>query len=340
MDLFKTGFFVRQPAWHGKGTVVQDYPGKLDAMKLATHDHEIGVRELQIVGLDGTVRPLSGWKALVRMDTDTVVSVMKSSYEVIQNHVPWDLIDSLFTAGTKWDTAGILAGRYDENRKEVKGQVYWCLAYLDEPSTVTGDNSPIYPYLAATWSHDGSQSMRIRGMQTRIVCANTHHAAMYGEDGTDLDINIRHIGDISKRIAAAKEALTMVRRSQQVFLETANELATLRVSDAGIEAFIEAIIPVPTAKIVTDRVRNNVENDREKVRRLFNQTSTPDRPSTIAPGIRNTAYGLVEAGVEYFDHVRRFNAADTYFSRNVMKTDKAKAHLIETAREIATANAA
>jgi phage/plasmid-like protein (TIGR03299 family) len=338
-DLFNRGFFVRQPAWHGKGVVVQDYPGIDEAMKLAGHDHRIITKPLFTFG-DVSEDPntaqynqLAGWKAIIREDTGSVVSVMNASYEVIQNRVPWELIDQLFKEGAKWDTAGVLNGRYDENNKEVKGQVYWCMSLLDEPGKVNGDDSLTYPYLAATWAHDGSQSLRIRAMGVRVVCANTHHAAMYGADGADLDVSIRHIGDVRKRIESAKLALSMVRKAQSKFLEIANDLVSLRVSDAGIQAFIETIVPMPVATVVTDRVRNNIERARGQVRAIF------DSP-TVTPAIRNTAYGMVEAGVEFFDHVRRYLHQDTYFSRNVMKVDATKAALISTAREIAAANAA
>ncbi len=156
---------------------------------------------------------------------------------------------------------------------------------------------------------------------------------MYGADGADLDVSIRHIGDVRKRIESAKLALSMVRKAQSKFLEIANDLVSLRVSDAGIQAFIETIVPMPVATVVTDRVRNNIERARGQVRAIF------DSP-TVTPAIRNTAYGMVEAGVEFFDHVRRYLHQDTYFSRNVMKVDATKAALISTAREIAAANAA
>lgn len=328
-DLFNRGFFVRQPAWHGKGFVVQDYPGLEEAMKLAGHDHTIVT--VPLCKMKGeTVVPLSGYKALEREDTGETVAVRPSTYEVIQNRVPWEVIDGLFDQGAKWDTAGMLAGKFDETGKEVKGQVYWCLALLDEPQTVKGDDSPTLPYIAATWSHDGSQALRIRAMSVRIVCANTHHAAMYGS-GAELDISIKHIGDVSARIDKAKKALSLARKAQATYIEVANELAVMPVTDDQIELFVSTIVPLPDAALVTDRVRGNVEKSRQQVRDIFNSP-------TISSGIRNTAYGLVEAGVEYFDHVRRAMNGDTYFTRNVLKVEPAKASLVETAREIALAN--
>lgn len=324
--LFQQGFFVRQPAWHGLGTVVQDYPGIDEAMRLAGHDHEIECKPLMVVG----GQQLAGWKALARKDTGAVISVMNSTYEVIQNRTPWEMIDQLFKAGAKFETAGILKGKFDENSKEVKGQVYWTLALLDEPEVIKGDNSPTYPYLASTWSHDGSQALRFRAMDVRIVCANTHHAAMYGVNGADLDVSIRHFGKVEARIQAATTAIRMARDAHKVYVAAANELAGIVCTDAMLELFIETIVPLPDAKLCTDRVRANVKASREEARKLFDG-------KTIAPAIRNTAYGMVEVGVEYFDHVRKSLSKDSYFTRNVMKVDAQKAGLVQTAREICLA---
>ncbi len=327
--LFNQGFTVREAAWHAKETgcvTLEDYPGMEKAMEFAGHNHEIVTRELSIRQGDQIV-PLSGWKALVRNDNNSIVNVARSTYEVIQNKLPWSLVDQLFLNGAKWDTAGILKGHYDDKSREVRGQTYWCMALLNEPKTVKGDDSLIYPYIAATWSHCGL-SLRFRAINTRIVCANTHHAAMYGSDGADLDVSIKHFGYVEGRIEKAKQAIQLARKSQDSFLELANELVSMSVSDAGIEAFIERIVPMPTVKIITDRVHNNIEKSREQVRNLFNG-------KTISSGIRNTAYGLVEVGIEYFDHVRRSMNSDTYFTRNVLNVSAQKASLVGTAREIA-----
>lgn len=330
--LFDKGFCVREPAWHGLAKVLPDYPGLDEGMKLAGHDHLIRERRLAILPEEGSPVPLINWKALEREDTGEVVSVMPSTYTIIQNRTPWELLDSLFQEGAKWDTAGILKGRYDEGNREVKGQVYWCLSLLDEPSMVKGDDSLIYPYIAATWSHDGSQAIRFRAMSVRIVCANTHHAAMF-KAGSDLDISIRHTGDPQQRVEKAKKALKHARSKHKEFLVAADELIALGVNDTGLEAFIETIIPLPLVAdglIMTDRVRGNVMDARGKIRSILNGET-----GTVEQGIRNTAYGLFEAGIEYFDHARPHRTSETYFQRNVMRVERTKAALVGTVRKIA-----
>src|SRR5262249_56016360 len=65
--------------------------------------------------------------------------------------------------GVKWETAGVL----DE------GRAVWCLALLDEPVELPGDDSPTLPYLAITNRHDGTAACALRATAVRILCANT-----------------------------------------------------------------------------------------------------------------------------------------------------------------------
>lgn len=323
-------FSVREPAWHGLGKTMDRNPvDSEEGMVWAGHNHNMICQPVaRMVGTESVPVVINGYKAIVREDTQQVISVMKDSYEVIQNKIPWEILDQVFKQGAKWDTAGILGGKFDERNQVVKGQVYWCMCLLDEPKAVEGDNSLTYPYLAATWSHDGVQALKFRATPVRIVCANTQHMAMYGSDGADLDISIRHFGSLDVRITKAKEAIKLARTNLNAYLEVSNELAKMPVNDAGIEKFIFRIVPMPDAKLLTDRVRGNVEKSRQQVRDLFNGSTTP---STI----RNTAYGLVQVGVEYFQHCRRYMNKDVYFTRSVIHTGAATMQLVSTAREIA-----
>jgi len=50
---FETGFFVREPAWHGLGTIVQDAPTSADALHLAELDWTVEQKPV-FIDADGT----------------------------------------------------------------------------------------------------------------------------------------------------------------------------------------------------------------------------------------------------------------------------------------------
>ena len=56
---------------------------------------------------------------------------------------------------------------------------------------------------------------------------------------------------------------------------------------------------------------------RAKVRAIF------DGP-TIPEAHRNTAYGLVQAGIEYLDHLRSYRNSDTYLGRTLLRDEPLK----------------
>lgn len=316
-DLFDEGFFVREPAWHGKGLVLDDYPGREEAMRLAGHAFTVGERQVVVVdGEQGKVA--EGWKALVREDTGDLLHVARDSYSVIQNQLPWDVVDALVAdPAVKYDTAGVLD----------RGAVLWVTARVDEPARVKGDPSPVYPFVAAWWSHDGTGAFTVDQTTVRRVCANTHKAARRESDATGRTYTFRHVGQVADRIAAAKDALAGARTGFRAFLELADDLAALEVSDDGLEAFVHAFLPMPPEAAISDRVKGNVEEARGIVRANLN--------GPTCEGIRNTAWGLTCSAIEYLDYGRGYRSDRSLLNRTILRGERAKDEVVTLARKAA-----
>jgi hypothetical protein len=73
-------------------------------------------------------------------------------------------------------------------------------------------------------------------------------------------------------------------------------------------------------------VRNNVDRARKTFRHLY-----MDSPTTEAH--RGTALGLLDASVEYLDHVRGFRNQDTYMGRTLLRPEPMKARTLTLIRE-------
>ena len=317
--LLESGFFVRKPAWHGQGTVLAEYPGRDEAMRLAGHTFEVVEREVAIVenGVVGS-GPIAGWKALVRSDTSALLHVARDSYAVIQNTQPWDLLDAVLgQEHVKYDTAGVLD----------QGAVLWVTALVDEPSMIAHDPSPIFPFVAAWWSHDGSGACTIDQTSVRRVCMNTHRAASAEADRTGKTFTFRHVGAVGDRIAAARDVLAGVRTGFRAFIEVVEDLAALSVSDAGIEAFVRAFLPMPPEHAISETVKGHVLDARKIV------TANLDGPT--CEGIRNTAWGLACAATEYLDYGRGFRSPRTLLNRTILKGDRAKDEVFALSRRTA-----
>lgn len=326
---FESGFFVRKPAWHGLGVVLEDYPGRETAMRLAGHNWHVVKAPVLVPGYVvvgeqdceeyGEVRRLHGWKALMRDDTSIAIAVVKESYEVVQNDVMWDIVGAMVQEpNVKYETAGVLRG----------GAILWVLAKLDEPTVIPGDNSEIYPYVHVSTTHDGSGAVRGECVSVRVVCANTYMAARNQSEQTGLYYSFRHSKNVMERIDEAREALGLVRDQHGAFVRLSVELAKVHVTDSQVKDFLRGFLPDPPAAVTTERAVANVEQARQMIDEIL-------MGPTIADAHRRTAYGLWQSGIEYLDHGRAFRSAETHFKRTV-RPQPAKMQLARLALKVST----
>ena len=118
-----------------------------------------------------------------------------------------------------------------------------------------------------------------------------------------------------------------LRKDADAFIELGNELAAIPVTDVQRELFVQRFVPEPVADVVSDRVRQNIADARTAVRGIFDSPTIPEVH-------RNTAYGLVTAGVEYLDHLRGARNSDTYLGRTLLRDESLKSRLIPMVREL------
>lgn len=293
-------FTVREPAWHGLGTVLPDYPTREQAQTLA-HPWEpvtepifrrIPVIEPLTGGLSYEYEEISSHKAVVRSDSldgDTL-GVVGEGYEPVTNTEMWDIAEALQGEGTevRYETGGSLKG----------GRKVWALLRLDEPVVVPGDpNGAVIPYYALQNAHDGSGSFRGQATMTRIVCDNTAQMADLDAKVRGTEFTFRHTVNVRDRIEEAKLALAGWRESVTEWNRIAEHLVGVQLTGTMLDEFLYAFVPEPAANLVSDRVRDNITRTRDDIVEIL-------RSETCA-GIDHTAYGLLSATLEYQQHVRR-----------------------------------
>lgn len=320
-------FSVRQMPWHREGTVLADYPGSwADARTLAGLDWDpVAAPVYAVTGInpDGSehYQPIEGWKSISRSDTGAVLSLNRDTYTVIDHGEMGEIIEAVLAQpNVKWETAGVLDG----------GRAVWCLALLDEPIALPGDDSPTLPYLAITNRHDGTGACALRATAVRIVCANTFRAAELEGERTGTTFSFVHKTRWRDRIEDARVAVTGARAEMRRYADLARELLAVRITTVQRERFITEFIPKPPEGLITDRVARNVDEARRALRLLF------DSPTT-AP-VAHTAYGLVQASGEYLDHVRTARSWETRLSRTLIRPEPLKHKALSLAREVITAS--
>jgi phage/plasmid-like protein (TIGR03299 family) len=319
-------FSVRQMPWHREGTVLTDYPGSwAEARKLAGLDWDpVSTDVYAVTGInpDGTAHyePVDGWKAVGRSDTGTILSVNKDTYTVIDHGEIGEIVEAVLAQpNVKWETAGVLD----------QGRSVWCLALLDEPVQLAGDDSPTLPYLAITNRHDGTAACALRATAVRIVCANTFRAAELEGERTGATFSFIHRSSWRTRIEEARRAVTGARAEIRRYQELAAELLAIPITPKQRELFITEFIPMPPTGLVTDRVARNVEEARQALRLIFE--------SKTAEQVADTGYGLVQAAGEYLDHVRTARSWETRLNRTLIRPEPLKHRALSLVREVIAA---
>ena len=139
----------------------------------------------------------------------------------------------------KWETAGVLDG----------GRAVWCLALLDEPVELPGDDSPTLPYLAITNRHDGTAACALRATAVRIVCANTFRAAELEGERTGATFSFIHKSSWRNRIEEARQAVTGARTEMRRYTELAHELLGIPITPAAAGTVRHRVHPHATRRV-------------------------------------------------------------------------------------------
>jgi len=316
-------FAYREPMWHGLGTVLPEYPTREEAQAIA-HPWEPVTEDLyrKVVEIDENGNLVERFeisdtaKLNVRSDDGFELGPVSPGYVTVNNSTMYDIaeaIQGVDKGAVKYETAGSLAG----------GCRVWLLLRLAEPIQIIGDpNGSVIPFFALQNAHDGSASFRGQALAERIVCANTARMAdMFAKEwGTEFTFS--HTKNVHDRIEQAQKALAGWRDSISAYQTLGNHLVTVKFDEADREIFLSRFIPMPAPGTCSDRVANNVEQARAAVRGFL--------ASPTCEGIEDTAWGTVQASLEYLNHGRRAHQAESRFKRTYLD----RSDLVSTATKL------
>lgn len=329
-------FTVRQPAWHGLDTNYDNYQ---DPEELYTQYHGWNVISEPIYRMvpkivDGDIKetfePIKGFTATVRSDNSDTLDVAPESSALVQNKVMYDIAEAIEDrgdGGVEIETGGSVKG----------GRKVWILVKMKDPIAVKGDpNGATKPYFAIQNSHDRSGAFRGQALFTRIVCDNTLQAADMETAADGMEFTFRHTKNIEDRIDDARLAIAGWREAITHWNEMMNYLIGVPFSMEQRQEFAEVFISFPASAsgLVSDRVKNNVANARASFLELFN-TKTLE-------GIEGTAYGAVQAAVEWSQHVRNtkgkteLDRLENRFTRAYLTKSELSRNAISIVRELAS----
>jgi len=276
-------FYVGEAPWHALGQYKAAPATSKEAMELAGMAWTASLQPLYL-HREGKAYEVSSHRAVVRNDTSEQLGVVGSDYHITQYSELFEFADALVGAATAmYHTAGTIRG----------GSRGWILAKL--PTTlviVPGD--VVEQYLMIGSAHDGSMANTAGFTSTRVVCANTFHAAIPGLKNM---IKIRHTRNVKERLEEARKVLKIGTQYFEVLGKRFQALAAAQITERMAREYFTAVFPLTQNAKGEDSTR--IKNTHETLAFLFQE----GRGNQL-PGVKNTFWAALNAVTEYVDHVR------------------------------------
>lgn len=286
----------RSAIWHGLGQQMTD--DATDAEWRAASGLDFRVCRSRVrFGEGANQQTWDGQHVLFRSDTKEPIAVVSDGYKIVQ---PGEAFDFFKTAardvGLSLSTAGSLKG----------GRKFFASAKYASGTVVAGDS--IDGYLMFATSCDGSMNTVVKNVQTRPVCHNTLSVALSERGGRTVKVSHRSVFDHEK--VALKMALIV--KNHEKFIADARALSQYGLAPGAAHDLIAQIMGAPAPESV------NTQADRDAVEGVlksagFNKVlglfAGEGRGATM-PGVRGTAWGVLNAVTQYFDHEIRATSAD------------------------------
>jgi phage/plasmid-like protein (TIGR03299 family) len=283
---------LRQPAWHGLGTVFEDEVNTQKMLELA-HLDNWNVR-LEDVAIPEGFESDKSYSFVTRTNPfdrskNDVLGVVGERYVPLQNEELFSFGDNLLDGGGRWETAGSIRGG-----RVVFGSIALQNEIVLDPNGVA---DKVNNYLLINTSHDGSIAIQASITPVRVVCANTLNlalSAVRGKKAPKQTFKIRHTQTAEGKIAIAREALGLANQYIDEFSKMANEMIEKTVTDNQFLEIVAKAYPAPEkdAKGSFKKYDAKVDLLQSIYRGQFNDT------------IAGTAWGAYNALTERLDWYR------------------------------------
>lgn len=286
---------LREPAWHGLGTVLTEPLPTLEMLKSA-HMADWNVRKVEVADKFPDFN-FNSLPFLIVRDNPfgngiDVLGFMGERYAPYQNEDLFLFADSILDGAGTWETAGSIRN----------GQTVFGALSIDENEVTLdpeGREDKLVTYLLCYSSHDGSNSIVFAITTVRVVCQNTLNLAIRG---IKQQIKYRHTGTTSKRVEGARDVLGVTFKYQQAFEAEASALIQREITDKEFHKLISTVYPEP-AEDTAKGGHKKWENKRDELVEIYF--------GPTCENIKGTAWGAVNALTEQLDWYRKPRKGNT-----------------------------
>ena len=308
---------LREPAWHGLGTVFDHEVTTSEMLDLA----HLSNWDVRLEDIDLPARSHRNYFAVTRTNPfdgeNDVLGVVGERYKVVQNEQLFAFADNILD-GARWETAGSI-----KDGTVVFGSLAMERETVLDPN---GVSDKVNTYLLVHTSHDGSLSVQASVTPVRVVCQNTLNMALYG---VKQSYKIRHTQTVDGRVAAAREALGLANKFMDKFDEDMADLISREINEAKFLEIVSKVYPKPEEN--AKGAMTKWENKISLIQDIYNGPTN----NMIA----GTAWGALNAMTERLDWYRSARKGNTESMAAAasgfdVATNNEKARILSAVREL------
>lgn len=289
---------VRELPWHGLGNVLSDYPTVEEAIVASGLTWNVSMKTIEYMQKNpatGRSRPAiwTNNRLVVRDDIGAAIGMVGSAYVPYQNSQMWEFIRDFTTAsGSKIETAGSLRG----------GAVTWVMTKAQELEYLKDD--PMMQFFLFKNCFNGGKSIEILFTNIRVVCNNTMTMALEGASNV---YRVRHLSNAETRLKDIQATMTRHAAWNVQMREAMELLAKTPMVEAQMIESVRNVYGWKLFEPTEEKTSAQLEEEANRgVQRLV--TNVMELVETGAgadiPGVKGTAYGLLQAIIEREDHFR------------------------------------
>jgi phage/plasmid-like protein (TIGR03299 family) len=235
---------LREPAWHGLGTVFTEEVTTAKMLEMA-HLDKWNVRLEDVAVPEGFASDKT-YSFVTRTNPfeptqNDILGVVGERYKVLQNEDLFAFGDNILDGGGRWETAGSIKGG-----RQVFGSLALERETILDPN---GVSDKVKTYLLINTSHDGSVAIQASITPVRVVCANTLNLALTALKGKGKapkqSFKIRHTQTAEGKIAVAREALGLANAYMDEFDKMAQAMIEKEITQKQFEEILALAYPAP-----------------------------------------------------------------------------------------------
>lgn len=273
---------MRTSTFANIGTDISACKTSEEVLNAAGLNYNVIKKSIKYEGANGTEYIYPDKVLTVNESTDSVFGVVSSKYEICQNRDAFNFIDYIGN-----DTEGFEYVKAGEISNGVSNGLVYIIAKIPD-ITLLGDT--LTPYIIFQNSHDGMNSVKATVSPLRIVCQNQFNLAFKESSNT---VRIIHSSQMDTRLVTARNMMHDVATYMTTFEDTAESLATKKVSQDQIIKIFNDVFKYNPEKM-TNRQVTNFEMNRAEFLSCY---KAEDNQNFVG-----TAWGVLNGAADYLTH--------------------------------------